>query len=190
MVDDLQALSYGISLAIPFIAALCEFVLHLLVARYFIKRGTIISTLVAYTCGLLIMAAMEIWFLNSGRLAAWEVVGLSGVNFILYSAMAFSFFSFVNIGESSVRIRVLRELAAAPEGLDKETLLARYNVDHIIQIRVDRLLTSGEMICCENRYYYTGRPKMLLVAKGSQALQRLLLGKQSLDPTLLIPENE
>lgn len=190
MADDSITYSYLISLTLPFAAAAIEFVLHLLVGRYIIKTGTIISTMVAYTLGLLVLAGLQFGIFRNGELPLGEVLGLFGANFVLYSAMAFLFFAFVNIGESSVRIRLLCELASAPEGMDQDTLTAHYNVDHIIQIRIDRLLKSGEMVCRDNRYYFTGNPRMLLIAKRTQRIQRMLLGRESFDQSLVLSKIE
>ena len=170
---------YLSQMRLPFIALFCEIALHLLISRFWIRRGTIISTLIAYGICLLLLAVLQNQTLSNQLLPMHTVLSLSAVNFIFYSAMAFFYFSFVNIGESSVRIRILREISDSQNGVSQAELLRRYNVDHMIQARIERFLSSGEMVLRKDRYYYSGKPKMLLVAKTCQKIKKLLLGKES-----------
>ncbi len=177
---------YIAQITIPLGVLFFEILLHLGISRFWIKKGTILSTMIAYNLGVLLLFYAEFRFHQYAYLILSETLALTLVNFVFYSALAFFYFSFVNIGETSVRIRVLRELAASSEGISTEELLKRYNVNHIIQMRVDRMLNTGEMIKKDDRYYYSGKPKMFLIAKTCQRLKVLLLGKRSFDSRLSI----
>jgi hypothetical protein len=165
-------------IALPILTLVFEIMAHLLICRFLIKKGTVKSTLFAYFIGLFMLLGLEMRF--SVPLA------LDIANFVIYSASAFLYFSFFNIGETSVRIRILRELAQAPSGLSAEELIEKYSVQTMINARIERMLANGEMLLRGGRYYYSGHPKFLILAKRCQALQRLILGQQSFDPSLVI----
>lgn len=100
-----------------------------------VNIGCLVSLLVAKT-GLLAI----------GGLAAVLLCAL--VSFMLYSLMCYFYVLYVyGIYESSIRIRIMRELyEALPKGLTLEELLNRYNADYILRTRLERLVGSGQVI--------------------------------------------
>lgn len=59
--------------------------------------------------------------------------------------------------ETSVRMRLIREVARSPSaGISMEELLARYNNEGIVNVRLQRLTGSGDIIE-KNGFYQTGR---------------------------------
>ena len=85
-------------------------------------------------------------------------------------------FSFINLGETARRIRILRELHSHKGGLDRDEILGLYNAREITENRVDRLLASGQIVMSEDRYYI-GKPFMLFIAKGMYFLKSIIFGK-------------
>lgn len=55
--------------------------------------------------------------------------------------------------ESSIRIRILEEIAGHRGGLTQRGILMIYNRNTIITKRIRRFLASGEIICLRGRYY-------------------------------------
>lgn len=97
---------------------------------------------------------------------------------IIYAALSYCYFVFINLGETARRIRILREVFDAPEGLSLEEILRRYNAKEIIERRLQRLLANGQIIIEEDKYYI-GKPLMLWMAKIVVAFKFILLGKKS-----------
>lgn len=96
---------------------------------------------------------------------------------LAYLALAYAYvFGFYNIGESARRIRLLIELAAAgPRGLTRAEILATYNARTIVEARLRRLVTGGQVAERDGRYYLR-RSLALLAAKVLVALKVVLLG--------------
>jgi len=81
------------------------------------------------------------------------------------------------MGETARRIRLLRELYGAADGLTKEEILKRYNAKEIVNLRVSRLLKSGQIVLSEGRYYIKN-PLMAFISKLIYFLKFIVLGKQ------------
>ncbi len=96
-------------------------------------------------------------FLYADQIAA---AGLSGkVIFVAVSYLIFGLAAFVYIlcifgpSETSIRIRVLRELQEAPERrLSHGELANRYNARMVLERRLERLARSGEIIERAGKY--------------------------------------
>lgn len=99
-------------------------------------------------------------------------------NLLIYAVLGYCYFHFINLGETARRIRILRELYEAPEGLSQAEILERYNAKHIVDMRLRRLLGNGQIVERQGRYYI-GSPVMLFIAKTITALKLLVLGKRS-----------
>ena len=97
---------------------------------------------------------------------------------IIYTALSYCYFVFINLGETARRIRILREVFDEPEGLSLEEILRRYNAKEIIERRLQRLLANGQIIAKEDKYYI-GKPLMLWMAKIVVAFKFILLSKKS-----------
>lgn len=94
--------------------------------------------------------------------------------FLTYASASYVFFHLVHIPEASVRIRILQELAARGP-LGEPELLRFYDAAKILDIRLERLTRSGQLICRDGRYF-TGRRRMLHVARLFRLAKRVALG--------------
>jgi hypothetical protein len=99
-------------------------------------------------------------------------------NFLIYAALGYCYFHFINLGETARRIRILRELYEAPDGLPLEGILERYNAKHIVEMRLRRLIHNGQIVERDGRYYI-GSPVMLLIARSITLLKVVILKKKS-----------
>lgn len=117
-------------------------------------------------------------------LVAWR--GASGdslitsllVNAPTYAALSYCYFAVVNLGQTSIRIRIYSELATAPDGISIQEIEGIYDEGALMEMRLQRLLESGDIIEREGRYFI-GRKKLLLVANIIFAAKHILLGKKS-----------
>lgn len=181
MVAEFSLSQQVLQMLIPIVAILSYVALRLLISRYWIKEDSMRATLLSYSVGLFILGALHIFANSSAPWIASERLGFIIMNFLSYSSTALVFFLFANTGDTSVRIRILRELKASPNGLEVSELLRRYNKDHIISARVERMLIAGEMVSRDGRYYFTGKSKILFVARLFQPLKKVMFGKASFD---------
>ncbi|MFH1492410.1 MAG: hypothetical protein ABIE81_03615 [Candidatus Omnitrophota bacterium] len=100
------------------------------------------------------------------------------INLIGYGCLGYCYFHFINLGETARRIRILRELYEAGDGLKLGELLNRYSAKEIFQKRTNRLINSGQIIFKDGKYYI-GKPTVLWISKIIIALKIIILGKRS-----------
>jgi hypothetical protein len=168
-----------VQLLIPIVCAAFEVVTHILIARTLIKRGTIVSTLIAWSLGVLVLLIAEVTMFVGSEIPVSVYLPYVLLNFIFYSSLAFVYFCFFNIGESSVRIRILFELQRSAMGLSPAEMERLYDVNAIIMARLERMLSSGEIHQHGELYFFSGKARMLLIANACQQLKFLILGRKS-----------
>lgn len=104
-----------------------------------------------------------------------EDFGMAAANLITYVLWGYAYFHFVNLGETGRRIRILREFEEAPQGLSTAELLNRYNAQEVIERRMERLLSSAQVVS-KNGAYRIANPLLLWSARTIVFLKMLLLG--------------
>ena len=98
-------------------------------------------------------------------------------NLVIYAALGFCYINFVGLSIASLRIRVLQELMARPEGMSLEKILESYNPRVLIDNRIDRL-TSGRQIVDRDGRFHTGRRDILWIARIMNFMKVLVFGKR------------
>ena len=141
------------------------------------RIGVVASLFLGFAAGLLVLLAGEVLVCVRAPGLLPDGIALAIANFVLFVCCWYFYFHFINIGEASLRIRVLRE-AARISGRPLEDLLAVYNVRTVVETRMQRLVQDGQLVMRGERYH-AGKPRMVLVAKAFAALRWLLLGEVS-----------
>lgn len=133
------------------------------------------SLFCGYACGLISLA---ICWLGSAtaETASSDLWAMLVVDAALYTVASYCWFHYVNIGEASVRIRVLREIADAARPLSRREILDHYSAATIIDSRLQRLVRSGQLVESAGRFRL-GKPRMILVARVFDCLKFIVLGK-------------
>ena len=147
---------------------LCQVVCFRLVPRL----GLLKSIAIGFAAGMVGTVAADA-FVGAGLVAGGLLT-----NIVIYAALGYGYFHFVNLGETARRIRLLRELNEAEDGLTLTDLLARYDADQIVRVRLARLLASGQIVLRDGRYFI-GRPTVLLIARSIVALKGIVLGRRN-----------
>ena len=98
-------------------------------------------------------------------------------NFFTYLSLGYCYFHFINLGETARRIRILRELYDSKQGLSEKEILEKYNAEEIVVRRINRLMSNGQILYRDDRYYINS-PIMLLISKIIIVLKLLFLGKK------------
>ena len=76
---------------------------------------------------------------------------------LLYLTFCYVYFHWNNMGETARRIRMLRVLAAAPDGMTFDEMVARYSAREILERRLERLTTAGQIREVEGRLILNSR---------------------------------
>lgn len=136
------------------------------------QHGVMISVLAG---GALVVAGMGVAVRgDAGGLSTLDAWGLAIAAGLTYVLLAYCYvIGFFNIGESARRIRLLIELeSAGKQGLTLEEILAVYNARMIIEARLGRLLSGGQIVERSRRYLIKRR----LMLHAAQCLRRLQVG--------------
>ena len=147
-------------------------------ARYVAGLSLLKSLYVGFILGIFSLMFIELYWLKQAHLSLTGNMFSILANVITYSALGYCYFHFVNLGETARRIRILRELYDSKDGLSMDGILFVYNAEEMIGKRIDRLISSGQIICRDNRHYIN-IPIMLLTAKVIVTMKLILLGKKS-----------
>ena len=95
-----------------------------------------------------------------------------------YLALSYCAYNFIQLGQSSIRIRMYAEIASEPSGVSVEEMKREYDDQAMMQARLRRLIESGDIVEKEGRYF-VGRRRLVGISDIIVAAKRLLLGKAS-----------
>ncbi len=84
----------------------------------------------------------------------------------------------MNLGQTSVRIRIYSEIAARPGGISAQELTREYRDEALMEVRLQRLVESGDVVRKGDRYF-VGRLRLVYLASIIFAAKRFVLGKAS-----------
>lgn len=161
----------------PVIGLAINVLIQIAVARW-TRTGLLKSVYTGFAAGLGAVLVGEGIVAAGSDVALREALALLAVNISTYGMLGYCYFHFINLGETARRIRLLRELHEAGGALDLESLLSRYNASQMVEIRLQRLLGTGQIVERDGRYFI-GKPLMLWISQAIVLTKRLILGKTS-----------
>ncbi len=155
-------------------------IIQILLSRYVFRQSLLKTVIASFCIGLSILLAQEYLYFRSlgASTAPMDVLGYVLLHLITYAGLGYCYMHFINLGETARRIRLMRELYDAANGLSREQVLERYNAGVILENRLGRLLNNRQIRLEEGRYYLQGR-FMIFAAQCITALKKFLLGKSS-----------
>ena len=143
-------------------------------------RGThfLRSVARAFAGGLIVLALLEVLLIKRNDLFAETITTAVIVNAPIYAALSYCYFNFVNLGQSSIRIRIYSEIAASGNGVSMQHIALEYNEEALMRMRLQRMIESGD-IMERNGRYVVGRQRLVVIARIIFAMKKLILGKGS-----------
>jgi hypothetical protein len=170
---ELTMIGDYINVIIPIAAFSINVATQICCVRFIIK-GLLKTLFSGFAVGLLSLLFLQLSaiFLNIAFLPNLTV------NIIIYSSLGYCYFHFINLGETARRIRILRELYDSNGGLTLDVILKRYNARKMVELRLQRLLSNGQVILKDGRLY-NGKPVLLLMSKTILLMKLILLGQKS-----------
>ena len=160
----------------PLVALIVNSMIQLLGVRYRIF-GYVKSVFSGFLLGFIILIIIQSFCYLNGELSHHEYAGLILVNILIYGFMSLCYFAYMNLGVTSLRIRMLKELSDSPKGLIKEEILQRYNSRKIISVRIERLMQKNQ-IRYENERYVLSKKMLFLIARFLESTRNLYFGKK------------
>jgi hypothetical protein len=183
MPADLGALAVAAS---PLIGLAACFVAHVVVSRAAPAMPRQHGLLVAVLAGGALVAASIVPTLRADllRMPVADAWGSTLTSVLAYLGFAYCYvIGFFNIGESARRIRLLIELyAAGPRGLTVPEVLTVYNAQMVLDARLHRLLSSGQIVERGGRYFL--RRRVLLHGAHALVVLKILLLRRRAEPPL------
>lgn len=165
--------------AAPLIGLSANVLAQLFAFRIRSTLGLLRSEYLGFLVGLLSLLAIDgvslMWMPLINR---FDQAGIFLLTTLTYGALGYSYFHFINLGETARRIRLLRELYDAGGTLTHQQLLDRYSAQEVVNKRINRLLSTGQIICKEQRYFI-GSHTVLYIAQIMTTMKKILLGKNS-----------
>lgn len=126
--------------------------------------------------GAALLAAEAFFPVALDRREAW-VIG-AFVNLPLYAALSYCFFTFANLGQSSIRVRIYDEIAQQRTGVSSAQIAQEYDEAGLMENRLQRLVESGDLVLRDG-HYFLGRKRLVPIASIIFATKRFILGKTS-----------
>jgi len=161
---------------IPAVSFFIDVIIQLLTFRLMAIRGLLFSEYAGFLSGLLMVFLFEFHVIERISMIITDNIAIFIANLIIYCALAYCYFSFINLGETARRVRILRELYEAKKSLSMEEILERYTAQEIVKKRISRLLKNNQIKYRESRYYLDNR-LMLLIALMITSLKVIVFGK-------------
>lgn len=162
----------------PLLGLLINAISQVLLCRYVRGFGLFRSILLGFGCGLITVISVEAVNYFATAVSIAHLFGQLCVCLLTYGSLSYCYFHFVNLGETARRIRILRELYDSKYGLSMQEILSRYNANDIIEKRIDRLLSNGQIIFKEGKYF-AGNSTMLLMNRAMILMKLVVLDKRS-----------
>jgi hypothetical protein len=164
-------------LAAPLAGSAANLIAQVAFARILSGERLVLVIIAAFCAGLVATGATIGFALSRTELPASDVLGLAASVVIIYFAAGFVLFAIVNLGETSLRIRMMRVLLDSPGGITRDKLLASYDDRALITVRLQRLRDNRQARVVDEIYY--SRPSFLFFAcAGIRLLQRIVYGKR------------
>lgn len=159
----------------PVICLGVNVLLQIVIFKLSAGRRLLRSIFYGFTISLLVLVFTEWTILSGMRRPLTESAAVFFVNLTIYCSLGYCYFHFINLGETARRVRILRELSSAKDGLSAEEILKVYNAKEIIDRRIGRLLGEGQIISNDGRYIV--KEGMMVFASRMILMMRSVLFK-------------
>lgn len=163
------------NILIPVMGICANICAQILAYKYILNKRLLKSEYFGFLTGLTALIILQVFAYQA---SLTERLALTCVSLIIYFCFSYIYFSFINMGETARRIRLLREIGESLQGLTKEQVLSRYNAAEVSDIRLKRLLNNHQISLRDSRYYIDS-PVMLLISKAIILMKLIVLGKKS-----------
>ena len=161
---------------VPLIALLVNAISHIVFFRFTGGRSFMESGLKALLAGFCFLVITDLWLATSAPPEARSLPQILLVHFPAYISLSYGYYNFAQLGQTSLRVNLLRILLKRPEGIPLASLTEQHGDQQAVPLRVERLVTTGDLIN-RNGVLTIGRTRFVLTGQILFGLKRFLLGK-------------
>tara|TARA_B100000959_G_C14929229_1_gene602869 strand:- start:325 stop:855 length:531 start_codon:yes stop_codon:yes gene_type:complete len=164
-------------LFIPVLSFVVNILFQIIWCRFKAGGGLLKSEYLGCLWGLITLFLMHIYPYENQKSSSMDILFIT-TNFLIYLALSYCYFHFINLCLTARRIRLVRDLFASGNGLTLNEIQKNYNASEMLKKRTRRLLNSGQILEINGRYFI-GKPMMLFAAWSLVRLKFIFLGKGS-----------
>jgi sensor histidine kinase YesM len=162
----------------PVIALSLNVTIQVMIFHFISRLSLLRSILLGFVTGLIFLITFSFYLFSPFHLWTCVQPGIFLTNLMTYIALSYGYFHFVNLGETARRIRLLREIYNERGGITNIELVKRYNSKKMLELRINRLLSKGQITARDNRYFIQSR-LMLIITRVIVNLKWIIIGKKS-----------
>ncbi len=164
-------------LAAPAAGTAVNVAAQLVLARIMSGQRLMLLIAIAFCIGLAVTASITMLALDLGDVPALDALALTASVLFIYGAVGLVLFAIINLGETSLRIRMMRLLLDRPEGIRRDELMAAYDDQAMVAVRLERLRDKRQARVVGDSYY--SRPSFLFFAAAVvRLLKRIVYGNR------------
>ncbi len=162
---------------VPLLGLVVDMLAHAILARMLAGGAHVRIQFLSFGLGMVVVASLLAVLLWQSPLSPVDRIGYLMLHLMVYFCMGFGLFNVINANVSSLRVRMLKEyLSAEPRALTDAEMFARYPAAEILNARLERLVTGGQIRLQDGRYYPC-EGGVALIAAFFSILRRILLRK-------------
>lgn len=161
---------------VPLIALLANAISHIIFFRLTGGRSLMTSGIKALLAGLCLLLITDLWLANKAQPDLNSLPQILLVHFPIYFALSYCYYNFAQLGQTSLRVNLLRILLTRPDGIPVASLIKEHGDQQAIPLRVKRLVTTGDLIHKEG-VLTVGRSRLVRTGQILFGLKRFLLRK-------------
>ncbi len=166
-----------LELCFPILALILMGLLQIILHRIFRVGSIITSFLASFMINFVVLAIAQSVYFHYSDLNCLDSFFRQFTNLLIYFCIAFCFINLLNIGEASLRVKILYNMSLIPEGMPSSEILKTYSADEIIKLRLERLLANGQVIQ-KDEFFFLGKNRQLLLAKFFLFWRKLIFGNK------------
>jgi hypothetical protein len=166
------------SLISPIVATVINVLTQITLFR--LSRGTqyFRSIIQAFLLGAITLVIGEAFLVATSESVFDRLFLALAVNLPIYLGLSYCYYNFVQLGQTSIRLRMYSEIMAHAGGVMISEIEREYDETRLTEVRLQRLLESGDIIERDGNYFL-GRIRLLHIANVIFAAKHFLLRKRS-----------
>lgn len=159
----------------PLPGLVADCVTHLAYCWWSKGQRRTLSLALALAVGLALTLTITAIALSGMNVELTDALAMLLLNAVSYFALGYGYYNFVNLNFTSLRIRLLQEVLLAQDGLSLDDVQRRYGTAEMVERRLERLQSSGQLVERDGRFHL-GKRTLLVVARLNDIVRFLVLG--------------